>query len=341
VPACLLQQRFLSAPDALAAEALLALVTAEADSLRATGAVADFERGAAYARSLQRITDLYARGLFSDSARFHRMLDHVRVVRELASGSVRSSGGRLWPSATPHLAWVDYGDLGPHFQPVSTVQAVAYLVPRPGVPTESLTAMGDQLYDYALWRTAQGRSFPVWEYLFPWSSGGVFQLPPWISGLAQAYAIILFTACHERTGDVRWLARARQVMHSLLVGWDEGGVLHPDTADGYWWEEYHPTVAVWNGAAQAVLALAQFARATPDEEVQRALERGIAALKHRTAHYDTGTWTRYSATQGYNTVAYHRGSVEILDHLYATTGDVWFKTVADRWRQYVPPPGVE
>jgi hypothetical protein len=57
--------------------------------------------------------------------------------------------------------------------------------------------------------------------------------------------------------------------------------------------------------------------------------------------YDTGSWTRYSRTGGYNSIAYHNVCVEILEAFYAQTADPWFKAVADRWRTYVPPAGVK
>jgi hypothetical protein len=164
---------------------------------------------------------------------------------------------------------------------------------------------------------------------------------PWISGMAQAYAIILFSENYTRTQDSHWRSRAYDVLESFKVSWDEGGVLLPDTTHGYWWEEFHPTVMVWNGAAQAALAVGELWHATNDPGVGRMFDRSIAALKYYTPMFDTGYWTLYSRTQWYNTIAYHQSCIRIMDALYQVSSDPWFSTVADRWRTYVPPPGVQ
>jgi hypothetical protein len=123
--------------------------------------------------------------------------------------------------------------------------------------------------------------------------------------------------------------------------WDDGGVLLPDTTHGYWWEEFHPAVMIWNGAAQAALAVGELWRVTGDPEVKRMFDRSIEALKYYTAEFDTGYWTLYSRTQWYNTVAYHESCIRIMDALHVVSDDPWFLSVADRWRTYVPPSGVQ
>ncbi len=131
-----------------------------------------------------------------------------------------------------------------------------------------------------------------------------------------------------------------EVFRSLLVPWDSGGVLLPDTTHGYWFEEYHPVVQVWNGVAVALVQLGYLARLTQDPEVQRVYVQGLKAMKYYTPFYDTGSWTLYSRTQGLNSRAYHRLHVQLADLLYTETGDLWWKTTADRWRAYTPPPGI-
>lgn len=64
-------------------------------------------------------------------------------------------------------------------------------------------------------------------------------------------------------------------------------------------------------------------------------------MKYYTPEVDTGSWTLYSRTAGYNTIAYHNVHIKMMDALYSVSGDPWFKEVADRWRMYVPPPGVQ
>jgi len=287
------------------------------------------------------MVDFYSQDLFGDTARFNRMMDHVNVTEEYLNGTLMWNGALAWPVTTPYLSWELYPNLGIYFQPVNTVQSVASLFARSTVPTDSLLNMGERLAAYALWRTRDGHHFPVWEYDFTWNSGGVTVQAPWISGMAQGYAIILFAENYRRTGDAIWRDRAYATLESMRVSWNDGGVLLPDTSHGYWWEEFHPTVMIWNGAAQAALAVGELSQVTGDPEVKRMFDRSIEALKYYTPEFDTGYWTLYSRTQWYNTIAYHQSCIRIMDALYQVSRDPYFSTVADRWRTYVPPPGVQ
>jgi hypothetical protein len=38
--------------------------------------------------------------------------------------------------------------------------------------------------------------------------------------------------------------------------------------------------------------------------------------------------------------AYQRWHVRLLDALFQQTGDSFWKSTADRWRDYTPPPGL-
>ena len=78
-----------------------------------------------------------------------------------------------------------------------------------------------------------------------------------------------------------------------------------------------------------------------DTAAMRMYGRGVEAVKYYTPRYDTGSWTYYSLTGWLNTRAYHAFEVQLLDALYVQNQDLWFKTTADRWRSYTPPPGVQ
>ena len=95
-----------------------------------------------------------------------------------------------------------------------------------------------------------------------------------------------------------------------------------------------------DGGAQALVGVGYYWQTSGDTMAQRVFERGIESIKYYTPWYDTGTWTLYSRTQGYNTRFYHNFQIRLLDQLYQLSGDPWFKSTADRWRTYVPPTGV-
>ncbi|HEV8265424.1 MAG TPA: D-glucuronyl C5-epimerase family protein [Gemmatimonadales bacterium] len=341
VPLCLEAAHVISREDRLRADGAFAGVRALEDSLRADTAIASFQRASELFRAMVHVAQMYSRGVLTDSARFHRMIDHVLVTAEVIRGqTVRYVGGKIAPSTTPYLMWVSYPSNGIFFQPVSTFQHTGFLFVRTSISTDSLEHVGDAMWRYAIWRRHGGVRFPVWEYEFSFNSGGVTNDAPWISGQAQGLALIVYAELYRRTGEARWREYGYQVLNSFRVLWDDGGVMLPDTAHGYWWEEFSPYNQIWNGSAEAALGVGEFWLATDDPEVKRMFDRGIEAIKYNTRFYDTGSWTLYSRTQGYTTRAYHAGCIQILDAFFQVTGDAWFRDLADKWRAYVPPPGV-
>ena len=343
IPGCLAVQQVLSASDRDSAYRVIVGAEAVRDLYQSDTGITNFNKASEITRSLAHLQDYYARGLFQDSARFHRMLDHVLVTLAYVEkvGITVDRGGHLWPSATPYLAWVYYSSAGVHFQPVTTAQYVVSVVPKTTIPTDSVVAIADRLFSYEIWRESGGVRFPVWEYQFTWTSGGITDQAPWVSGMAQGLALEVFAQAYTQTRDSLWLRRGYDVMKSFGVDWDHGGVMVPDTSHGYWWEEFNPVVRVWNGSVQALVAVGVFAQVTGDSTVWRSFHRGLDALKYYTPRYDTGTWTLYSLTQGYNSVTYHLYEVALLEELFTLSGDQWCKTTADRWRTYSPPPGVK
>ncbi|MEO8294545.1 MAG: D-glucuronyl C5-epimerase family protein, partial [Gemmatimonadota bacterium] len=319
---------------------LFATARVKADSFQLLGSPPNLGKGASISRALGLVTGFYSRNLFADSARFHRVMDIVSVSIEIATDQLPVVLGRSRPAATPFLLWYSYAWIGAFFQPVTTAQTVAHLLPRESAPTDSVLAIAEKLYTYSLWREHEGKRFPVWEYEFTWTSGGITVTSPWISAMAQGLVMSVFTECYRRTGDPLWRARAFEVFNSFTTSWSDGGVRLDDTTHGYWWEEFHPVVKVWNGSVQALIDVGFLASVTGDLEVQRMFERGMESIKYYTHEYDTGTWTLYSKTQGYNSVAYHNFQIALLDKLATLTPDPWVQETSDRWRAYIPPAGV-
>ncbi len=340
VPDCLFERGVISAEDRDSALFLFATAQVKADSFQLLGSPPNLGKGASISRALGLVTGFYSRNLFADSARFHRVMDIVSVSIEIATDQLPVVLGRSRPAATPFLLWYSYAWIGAFFQPVTTAQTVAHLLPRESAPTDSMLAIAEKLYTYSLWREHAGKRFPVWEYEFTWTSGGITVTSPWISAMAQGLVMSVFTECYRRTGDPLWRARAFEVFNSFTTSWSDGGVRLDDTTHGYWWEEFHPVVKVWNGSVQALIDVGFLASVTGDLEVQRMFERGMESIKYYTHEYDTGTWTLYSKTQGYNSVAYHNFQIALLDKLATLTPDPWVQATSDRWRAYIPPAGV-
>jgi hypothetical protein len=340
VSECLLLREVISPADYDSSIALFTSAQLKADSFHQLGGPTNFEKSARIARSLGLVTGFHRRDLMNDSARFHRIMDAVSVAIEISEDRVAVVGGKVRPSVTPFLVWYSYPGIGAYFQPVTTSQTVAHLLPRTDVPTDSLINIADRLYNYAIWREYGDKRFPVWEYEFTWTSGGITAESPWISGMAQGLVMSVFAEVYRRTGSQGWKDRVYEVLNSFQVTWRNGGVMLDDTTHGYWWEEFHPIVQVWNGSVQALIDVGFVWSVTQDTMIKRMYDRGLESLRYNTPDYDTGTWTVYSRTQGQNSVAYHNFHIALLDVLYRQTGDPWVKETADRWRSYVPPPGV-
>jgi hypothetical protein len=130
------------------------------------------------------------------------MVDHIAVTTDYVTGNgFFTRSGHFAPATTPYLLWHFYPGRGIYFQPVSTAQVVTSIVPRASVPTDSVLNVAEKLYNYAIWKPSSFGSIPIWEYEFPWQSGGVGVNPPWKSAMAQGLALVLFTDAWERTGD--------------------------------------------------------------------------------------------------------------------------------------------
>jgi D-glucuronyl C5-epimerase C-terminus len=158
---------------------------------------------------------MHRRGVLDDSARFHRMMDVVSVAIEIAEDQVPVVGGKVRPATTPYLVWYSYPGLGAFFQPVTTGQTVAHLLPRSTAPTDSILLIGEHLYRYALWREHGSLRFPVWEYQFTWTSGGITVEAPWISAMAHGLVMAVFAEAYHRTGLPLWKDRAFEVLNSF------------------------------------------------------------------------------------------------------------------------------
>jgi D-glucuronyl C5-epimerase-like protein len=343
VPKCLHDRRLIPNGTFIQADSILNVAASIADTSSVPPDQDAFAIRAEVRRAMQHVSEFYERGLLDDSARFNRVIDHVAVTLDFLSGALtpqHPGWPRYFSKRTPYLTWVYYPGTGIYFQPVSSIQNYEYNFAVPWASTDSLLRVADAMYRYAIWHTVDGHRFPVWEYLFPFNSGGVQNDAPWQSGMAQGLCLLVFTQLYERTGDTKWLTRANQVFESYKVTWDKGGIMLSDTTQGYWFEEFSPRALVWNGSVLANIELDYFARVTHNSDAARMAARGYARIRAVTHLYDSGSWTYYSMVQGYNSVGYHDWYITLADTLYARTGDPYYRDLGARWRTYTPPAGV-
>lgn len=343
VPECLALARRISTPVRREADSIFSAALVQRDRYRSDSGQATWEKGSMIDRAIQHVADLYKTGALDDSARFNRLVDHVAVTVAYLRSEVPVYNNRWYPRRTPGLSWTLYDNpaVGIYFQPVGTSQAVVWLRPDGSEPLDTLKLTGDALWRYAVWHESNSVRFPVWEYYLPLVHSGIEIRPPWHSALAQGYALMIFTEVWRRTNDPVWRDRADMTFRSFKVTWDSDGAMLADTTHGYWWEEYHPAIRVWNGSMNALLAVGEYAHDTNDPTAIRMYARGLEAARYYTPYYDTGSWTRYAMIGTLNGLYYHGIHIQIADQLYAQSGDRFFKTTADRWRSYTPPPGTQ
>jgi hypothetical protein len=349
---CLAQTGIVPRQQADSATVVIRRAIALRDSLLALSDTVSMRRAGYLTKAMQTLSDLHRRGALAtidDSARVNRIRDRIAVTIEYASGRLSPQSGRYWPAQTPGLSWHFYNsspDAGFFFQPVETIQSVLWITPNPSTNLDTLTSRGEAIWRYAVWHTATtGARFPRWEYYLDYSLYGFTMDGPWVSGMAQGNALMLFSELYRRTQSPLWRDRAVDTFRSFTTTWDDGGVLlPPDSPDdqSIWWEEAHPSLRIWNGSVQALIAVGVYAHALDDGYVETLYQRGITTLVQRTtvgSVYDTGAWTRYCQYGPMNSQFYHNFQIQLADRLAAQSGSTNIKRIADRWRSYPVPPG--
>ncbi|XBQ16168.1 MAG: D-glucuronyl C5-epimerase family protein [Oceanicaulis sp.] len=109
------------------------------------------------------------------------------------------------------------------------------------------------------------------------------------SGLIQARYLQAFSELYEVTGDRRHLATAEQVLASLALSTEEGGVLRPRPGGGAVIEEWpDPAMGnfVLNGWTTAMLIVHEYAERHGSEAARALFERNLIALKAMLALFD-------------------------------------------------------
>lgn len=348
VPACLLVERTVDSATARELANALTSVEASARRLHARG---DSLHAIVLDSAIQRTANFFREGILDDSARVHRLVDHLLVSDQFASGELSPIGPRYYSPTTPHIAWHYYRWTGAGIFPhvLETMQALGSVTPDSlTAPTDSLAAAAGAIWRYAIWHQADGRRYPVWEYLFkneladPTGSGYRHMLyPPWRSSMPQGDALRLFSILYARTRQPIWAERARAVLVSFDVPWHSGGVRLDDTTNGYWYEEALPEAMIWNGSMQALIDVGVYAKTFPDDSLgARLWRRGLDAAYRFTPDYDTGSWLRYSRVQGNVAAHYRNFCVALALALSRLTNDsTTWKGYARRWARYPIPDG--
>jgi hypothetical protein len=176
----------------------------------------------------------------------------------------------------------------------------------------------------------QPHGWVSWEYAFDYPGSSA----PWLSGMAQGVAIQALARAWQATHDPADLALARRALPGLGLPLADGGLLGRSRA-GRWWPLYaeNPSLRVLNGDMQTVISLYDYAAITGDAEAAAWAQDGAHAAAALLPKYDTGAWSLYQGSSEAN-LGYHDLMTLQLRQLALKTGNLAFRTYADRFAQY-------
>ncbi len=169
-----------------------------------------------------------------------------------------------------------------------------------------------------------------WEYAFDYPGSRA----PWLSGMAQGVAIQALARAWDATRNPADLALARRALPGLGRPLSEGGLLM-QSAKGRWWPLYaeNPSLRVLNGDLQTVISLYDYADITADAQALAWAQDGARRAAALLPKYDSGAWSLYQGSTEAK-LGYHDLMTLQLRQLALRTGDLEFRTYADRFAQY-------
>ncbi len=170
------------------------------------------------------------------------------------------------------------------------------------------------LVDEAI-RLAVPRSGGIaWEYFFPFGGGS----PPWVSGMAEATGIQVFSRASTKFAVADYLAKAKEAMTILQTPPPAGVQVVESTGTHFLIYSYAPGQKVLNAMNQTVNGLYAYVLAAPDDVDARLLFlSGLQWLDANVNRYDTGKWTLYQLGGPQADVHYHTVAKDFLKTLCA------------------------
>jgi hypothetical protein len=252
----------------------------------------------------------------------HVAMPHPSQARYAADGAILRDFG------------VKHGGAGWQFSPV-TVGGLCYTAHRVWVETgrsEAARAVRQQA-DALLRRGERAGNGMVWKYNFSNLPFGA--RPGWISGMGQGFAMACFAAANTVTRDDRYLSAARQAFVAMRAPFGDRGTT-VRVGRGVFFEEVAGAGArpahILNGMIFALAGVWMVNAIDPRPEYERALRDGILGVRAIVDRYSAPGASLYDlGTQQLAPTKYNLVHVELLQWMYAVTGDPHFLDVALRF----------
>jgi len=163
---------------------------------------------------------------------------------------------------------------------------------------------------------------------------------PWFSGLAQGQGLSVLLRAFVESGHNEYLEAAKEVLQSLSVPIEKGGVQYKDHNNYLWIEEYlvEPPTHILNGFFWALWGVYDYYLLTKSEEAQKLFNNYTKTILHYLPKYDIKFWSLYELTpQRIQSIAspfYHHLHIVQLEVMYRLTGERMFAEYGERWRAY-------
>lgn len=178
-----------------------------------------------------------------------------------------------------------------------------------------------------------GKNFLCFPYNFDWTIYNI--KAPWLSGMAQGFAIETLLAAYRLTRDKSYFSAAKEAANTLSVPISEGGVA-VYLKSGIWFEEYanirnpsQPPPMVLNGHIHAMDGLRWLTKFAPAYEWL--LEAAYAALESQLPKYDIQVWSLYDQVGTVASPKYHRVHIKQLKDAYTYSGNTIYQHYAGKF----------
>jgi hypothetical protein len=192
-----------------------------------------------------------------------------------------------------------------------------------------------QLRANRLRQLAFSRRGALWfGYAFNWPNEGL--KAPWVSALAQGFALSFFVRLYRVTGRASDLATARSVFMSFrALGRARPWVAYVDSAHFLRLEEYPSSRPshVLNGSNFAFYGLYDYAELTGDPTAVAMVRGHLTALRRYLVQYRVpGHLSYYDLRHRTQSAHYHLVHITQLGYLGRMGGGPWFTTMAARFK---------
>lgn len=159
---------------------------------------------------------------------------------------------------------------------------------------------------------------------------------PWYSGMAQGEALSLFVRLYQETNQKEYLAAAQKTFKSFsrLGEKNNPWTVYVDSAGYYWIEEYPEESPdhTLNGFIFGLYGVYDYYELTKDRQAKEISEAALTTLKHYLTEFrKEGGVSYYCLKHQKQDKKYHQTHIEQLNMLYKTTGDEYFKSMADNF----------